>query len=238
MRRAISSPLSGRCTLMAAWQASDAQTFSRRCCRCERSSSEASTSLRRNRVDVVLHQLRRDRGDGEDVAGEALDLETDGAQLLDVGFQHRAFGGAALVEHRRQKLLVHRRVRRGAVEVAVVENPLVRDVLVDEAQTGRRVDDDVAHAVLADDAPLQVAEPRLVVVRDRWRFDRGGLFAKRRLNDALSLEERRELGPVAARRIVEPLRRKERRGRRGIRTAAHRPAAGAAILLPRRRVRA
>src|SRR5207302_2236756 len=100
----------------------------------------------------------------------------------------------------------------GAVEIAVVEHALVRDVLIDEPQTGRRVDDDVAHAVLADDAALKIAEARF----GGGRFKRGGLFAQRRLNDTLFLKERRELGAISSRCAIETVRREKllRRRRR------------------------
>src|SRR5258708_31155620 len=100
--------------------------------------------LAQESVDVFLHELRGDGSDGEDIAGKALHLETDRAQLLDVRIEHCTFGSAALVKNRRQKLLAHGRVCGGAVEVAVVQNALVGDMLIDETQTGRRVVDDVA----------------------------------------------------------------------------------------------
>ena len=68
----------------------------------------------------------------------------------------------------------------------------MRDVLVDQAQTVRRVDHDVAHAILADHAAAQVAQ-----------IDRRRLFDQRRrngrLHDGRFLEQRRELGVVGAR---------------------------------------
>src|SRR3954453_1468837 len=105
--------------------------------------------------------------------------------------EDRTFRGAAFVEDRSQELLCDRLLRGGAVEVAVVEDAFVGDVLIDEAQTGGRVDDDVAHAVLPDHAALQIAEARLVWRRQR-SVERRGLLAQRRLHLTLFLKEWRE----------------------------------------------
>ncbi len=98
---------------------------------------------------------------GEGVAGEALDVEADGSQLLQVRLQHRAFGGTAFVEQGSEEMLGDRSASLDALPVAVVEDALVRHVLVDEAKPARGVEEDVAHPVLPDDASLEVAEGRL-----------------------------------------------------------------------------
>ena len=108
--------------------------------------------------DVLRNEFRWDAGDGEGVAGEALDVEADGAQLVEMRLEERRFGEARFVEDRREQLLCGRRVALDALPVTVVEDPLVGHVLVDEAESAGRVDEDVAKPVLADDATLKVAE--------------------------------------------------------------------------------
>src|SRR5205807_1524205 len=89
--------------------------------------------------DVVTHQLRRYAGDGEGVAGEALQVEADAAQLFEMRLEHGTLRGAALVEDRGEQMLSGRRVLVDPGHEAIEEDPLVRDVLVDEPQSAGRV---------------------------------------------------------------------------------------------------
>src|SRR2546425_11315425 len=84
-------------------------------------------------LHVVAHQLGRDSGDGEGVAGEALDLEADGPQLLGMRLEHRALRGSALEEHRRQKLLRQRLAPLDALEIAIEQDTLMSGMLVYKA---------------------------------------------------------------------------------------------------------
>src|SRR3982751_635543 len=74
--------------------------------------------LAQERLHIAAHELRRNGGKGEGIAGETLDLESDGAELLDVRFQHRTLRRSTLEEERSQQLLRDRLVVLDAREVA------------------------------------------------------------------------------------------------------------------------
>src|SRR6202165_3806278 len=119
-----------------------------------------------------------------------------------MGFEHRAFRRTGLVQDRREQMLRHRLTFGGSHEVSVVEHPLVCDVLVDEAKTARRVDEDVTHPILPDHAALEIAE-----ARNRFHYGGGcGCGLPRRLHYGLALEQRSEFSHCRS-RIVETLRR-------------------------------
>src|SRR5260221_2063274 len=71
-------------------------------------------------VEIVAHELRRQRRDGEGVAAEALDLEADGGQLVEMRLQHGCLRRAALVQDRREQALDGRGGGLDALPVAVV----------------------------------------------------------------------------------------------------------------------
>ena len=164
------------------------------------SSSDASISLRRN----ASRSLRTSSGGtaeiGERVAGEALDVEADRAQLVEMRLEHRRLRGAALVEDRREQLLRRGCATGKALHVAVVQHPLVRDVLVDDAQAARRVDEDVAHPVLPDHAALEIAELVRTCSMTVGAGDGCALRRPRRLHECGALEKRRELRATGRRR--------------------------------------
>src|SRR2546429_7115167 len=56
-------------------------------------------------LHIVAHELRRHRRKGERVAREALDLESHGAQLLDMRLQDRTLRRSTFEEERSQQLL-------------------------------------------------------------------------------------------------------------------------------------
>src|SRR5258708_40289675 len=100
---------------------------------------------------MVAYELRRQRRDGEGVAAEALDLEADGAQLVEMRLQHGRLRRAALVQDRRDQPLRGPGGGLDALPVTIVEDTAFRDMLVDEAQSARHGDDDLAHPVMPDD---------------------------------------------------------------------------------------
>src|SRR5438067_2257374 len=75
--------------------------------------------LAQERLHIAAHQLRRNRRKGEGVAGETLDLESDGAQLLDMRLQDGAFRRSTFEEQRSQQLLRNRLVTLDAREIAI-----------------------------------------------------------------------------------------------------------------------
>ena len=88
--------------------------------------------LPQERLHIGSHELRRDGGDGEGISGEALDLEADRPQLVDVRFEHRALRRSAFEQKRRQKLLRNRLVTLDPSEIAVEQHPLVSGMLIYE----------------------------------------------------------------------------------------------------------
>ena len=160
--------------------------------------------LAQDRVDDVAQQFRRHGRDRERVPGEALDVEADVTQFRQMRLERRSLGRAGLVEDRREELLRHRLAGFDAFQIPVVEHALVRDVLIDQTETARHVDEDVTHPVLTDDAALEIAEVRLRLVFDVDQRSCNGraLSGERRLHHRALLEERRELGSPTRPRVV------------------------------------
>ncbi len=83
-----------------------------------------------------------------------------------MGLQSGGISRADFVNHRREKGLALLRLAEPGID-PIVKDSLVSNMLIDESQTVRNVDQDVAQPVLPDDSSPQVTKPVRVGRRRR-----------------------------------------------------------------------